>query len=94
MASKKRKSVPTSSENATVEEAAALLRVVLNSVDSAEVPVGSLPRETATRRRVEGAAAALEALVHDGETGGSPRTRRRRGTSSHEGADGKPPRGK
>jgi hypothetical protein len=67
VASKNRKSVPTSSDNATVAEAAALLRAVLESVDSAEVPVGNLPRDTATRRRVEGAAAALEAVARSGE---------------------------
>jgi hypothetical protein len=55
-------------DSATVEEAAALLREVLETVDSAEVPVGRLPRETATRRRVEGASAALEALAADART--------------------------
>ena len=38
-----------------------MLREVLQRVDAAEVPGGSMPREMATRRRVESAAAALEA---------------------------------
>jgi cell division GTPase FtsZ len=46
-----------------MEGAAALLRQVLEKVDSTEVAVGRLPGEMATRRRMEGAAAVLEALA-------------------------------
>lgn len=64
-------------DSATIEEAAALLRAVLEAVDGAEVPVGRLPRETATRRRVEGAAAALETLTSKNVAG--QRVRKARG---------------
>lgn len=63
---------------ATIEEAATLLREVLESVDSAEVPVGGLPREMATRRRLEGAAAALEALSSTTKAGQRSRASRRK----------------
>lgn len=64
-------------DSATIEEAGALLREVLETVDGAGVPAGRLPREMATRRRVEGAAAALEALTSTNATG--QRVRKARG---------------
>jgi uncharacterized protein (DUF58 family) len=63
MRPRRKDKIPASGDDAAVEDAAALLRAALESVDSAEVPVGSLPREVATRRRVEGAVAGLDALA-------------------------------
>lgn len=74
MPARRKDEIPAAPDAAIVEEAAALLRAVLESVDSAEVPIGALPREVATRRRVEGAAAALEAVANsDAQPARTPR---------------------
>lgn len=52
-------------DSATIAETAVLLQEVLRAVDSGEMPVGRLPGEMATRRRIEGAAAAMEALAEN-----------------------------
>ena len=61
----------TQSEGAAaLDRVSELLQAILATIDSEGVPVGSLPRETAMRRRLEGAAIGYAAAATESTVDG------------------------